>query len=379
MRKLSILIFFTSLTFSAQKIKITDVETGKPIANARIVSDELALYANEDGMIEFPAGGKPFEVSAGGYKKQQISRFQNVIALQPTVKDIEEVKIINIDVQPIFKDVLKNYHKRYYNQPSVYDVVVRRKSYRNDKLASMVISEGKVWLASSAFNYKYAHKDEYDKIMQMQLKKLKYFKKGDADSVKSIESKEFKRDEFGSRFLNYELQRVLANVRSGKYSGRLLNEIDGEQTISFKTNSERGVKLDGFFKYDTKDKVITFIEVNYDMEEMPVKKMKSDQGEEFDYKYGVATVVFDFYKKDGFYVPGMHRSLGDRYVYFYKDKTVMLKSAHELYYNTFAKSTDAGLDKKENTSASLLAAGEVKDKEALILLSEEEQNFINEN
>jgi hypothetical protein len=235
-------------------------------------------------------------------------------------------------------------------------------------------------MSSSMFNYKSAYKEDYGSMIQMQLNKVKFLKKGDADSASSLKNKEFERDYYGSYFFNYELTRLLSNIRNSKYSGRLLAEADGEQTISFKTNTDRSVKLDGLFKYNKKDKVITYIEVNYDMEELPVKKMQSGNGEEFTYKFGVATTVYDFYKKDDFYVPGMFRQTGDRYVLFYKDKTVTSKTASEVYYNTFAKSTSAGLDKKADSSKNLLSAAEVKDsKEAVILLSEEEQNFINQN
>ncbi|AYN02106.1 hypothetical protein EAG08_19005 [Chryseobacterium sp. 3008163] len=64
---------------------------------------------------------------------------------------------------------------------------------------------------------------------------------------------------------------------------------------------------------------------------------------------------------------------------FYKDETHVKKSMREIVYNTFAKSDKKGLDPKVNFAKSIWENIPVKeDKESTVLLSKEEQEFINQ-
>ncbi|AYN02105.1 hypothetical protein [Chryseobacterium sp. 3008163] len=274
MKHVSFLFVFLSAVLSAQKIQIVDAENGKPIANARILLSNQLLYTNEDGFAPVDENSKDFEVSASGFKKEKIKNFSSVIKLHPAFKDIEEVKIVSVDIKKLFEDVFKNYHKRYYDEPSIYDVVMKQKAFDNNKLHFMSISEAKLWSKTNSYNYKDGYNKKYDEILQLQLNNVKYLKINKSDSIFSAKVEEFTHEYMGNYFFNYELNRTLTNIRShqAKYSGTLVSEEDGEQLISFKIKTIRGTKIEGNLKYNTADKVITFFETNYAMDDLPVEK-----------------------------------------------------------------------------------------------------------
>lgn len=380
MKHISFLFVLLSAFLSAQKLQVIDSETGKPIANARIILSDQLVYTNEDGFAPVDNTYKDFEISASGFKKEKIKNFSSVIKLQPVFKDIEEVKIISVDIKKLFEDVSKNYHKRYYDEPSLYDVVMKQKYFDNNKLHFMAITEAKLWSRKNWYDYSDGYNKRYDDILQMQLNNIKYLKKNNSDSIFYAKTTEFSHDELGNYFFNYELNRSIQNIKfhKTKYSGTLTSEEGDEQSISFKIKTERGTNIEGNIKYNKADKVITFFQANYIMDDLPVKKKVSTDGREFDYKYGQATLTYDFYKKDGVYVPALTRFDSDNYTMFYKDETHVKKSMREVIYNTFTKSDKKGLDPKVDFNKSIWLNVPVKDdKESTVLLSKEEQEFIN--
>lgn len=381
MKRISILFLVFSTFLYSQKIQIVDAENGKPIGNARIVLADQLVYTNEDGFAPVDGNSKDFEVSASGFKKEKIKNFSSVIKLQPAFKDIEEVKIVSVDIKKLLDDVYKNYQKRYYDEPSLYDVVFKQKSFDNGKLHFMVVSEAKLWSKCNWYNYKDGFNKRYDDILQLQLNNVKYLKVNKSDSIFSARVNEFSHEDMGNYFFNYELNRTLMFIKSpqAKYSGVLISEEDGEQLISFKIKVQRGINIEGSLKYNTNDKVITYFQTIYAMDDLPVEKKVSTDGRAFDYKYGNATITFDFYKKDGFYLPALNRYETDNYTMFYKDETHVKKSMREIVYNTFTKSDHKGLTPKVDFAKSIWLNVPVKDdKEITILLSTEEQEFINE-
>jgi hypothetical protein len=380
MKHLSILFVLLSAFLSAQKLQVVDSETGKPIANARIILSDQLVYTNEDGFAPVDNTYKDFEISATGFKKEKIKNFSSVIKLQPVFNDIEEVKIVSVDIKKLFEDVSKNYHKRYYDEPSLYNVVMKQKYFDNNKLHFMAITEAKLWSRKNWYDYKDGYNKRYDDILQMQLNNVKYLKKNNSDSIFFAKTAEFSHEEFGNYFFNYELNRNIQNIKfhKTKYSGTLISEEGDEQSISFKIKTERGTNVEGNIKYNKADKVITFFQANYIMDDLPVEKKVSTDGREFDYKYGQATLTYDFYKKDGVYVPALTRFESDNYTMFYKDETHVKKSMREIIYNTFTKSDKKGLDPKVDFNKSIWLNVPVKDdKESTVLLSKEEQEFIN--
>lgn len=380
MKHISFLFLLLSAFLSAQKLQVVDSENGKSIPNARIILSDQLVYTNEDGFASVSNDAGDFEVSASGFKKEKIKNFSSVIKLQPAFKDIEEVKIVSVDIKKLFTDVFKNYQKIYYDEPSVYDIVMKNKSFNNDKLYFMAISEAKLWSKTNWYNFKDGYHKRYDDIIQLQLNNVKYLKKSSTDSVFYARTNEVNHDYIGSYFFNHEVNRILQFMRTDKvkFSGTLVGEEDDDQLINFKITTSYGVKLEGSLTYHKVDKAITSYQVTYNQEDLVAEKKISTDGREYTVKGGIAIYTYEFYKKDGVYVPAVSRVENDKFTYFYKDETHVKKSMREIVYNTFAKSDNKGLDPKVDFGKSIWLNVPVKDdKESTVLLSEEEQEFIN--
>ncbi|MBK1897007.1 hypothetical protein [Chryseobacterium paridis] len=374
------LILFSAF-FSAQKVKVVDSENGKPIFYARIVLNNQIVYTNEEGFAPVKSDASNFEVSAFGYQKRKVMGFNSLIKLKPTFKNIEEVKIVSVDIKKLFNDVRKNYKKRYYNEPSLYDVVFKEKRSDNDELCFLVITEAKLWSKSNHYNYKDGIRKNYDRMLQMQLNNVKYLKNTKSDSIFSPGNNEFSHEYMGNYFFSFELNRTLNHINSinSKYSGKMISEEGDEQLITFKIQSGTGIELIGDLKYNKSDKVITYFDVHYLQTDYPPIRRKMANGVEYDYQLGDASLTFDFYKKDGMYLPALTRFKGEKYSAFYLGKKHERKFSREIIYNTFEKSNNEGLSQKVDFSKNIWESVPVKEeKEDVILLSAEEQAFIDE-
>ncbi|WP_056079160.1 hypothetical protein [Chryseobacterium sp. Leaf394] len=379
MRYISLFVLISAM-FQAQKLQVVDAENGRPLSNARIIANNQILYTNDDGFAPLESTVTNFEVSAAGYTGEKLPSFRNLVRLKPSLREIDEVKIVSVDIRKLLEDVFDHYHKRYFDKPSLYDVVIKSKYFDNNKLHFMAITEAKLWSRSNQYDYRQGYKKNYDHILQLQVNNVKYLKKSSSDSIFRAETDEFRHEKIGSYFLNYELQRTLTNIRSrhSKSSGKLLSEKDGEQDISFTVKTERGTHIKGKIKYHTADKVITFFEADYSMDDLPVKKMISTDGREFGYKYGNAIITYDFYKKDGVYVPALMRRESDNYVMTYNNESHVKRGLQEIIYNTFSKSDKDGIEPRADFNKSIWENVPTKDdKESTILLSKEEQTFVN--
>ncbi|WP_312077393.1 hypothetical protein [Chryseobacterium sp.] len=368
-----------SVTTQAQKLQVIDSEDGKPIANARIVLSEQLVYTNEDGFAPVNENSKDFEISATGFKKEKFKNFSSVIKLQPIFKDIEEVKIINVDIKKIIEDLSKNYHKRYFSKPSLYNITYKTKSFNNERLYFLAIAEAKLWTKSNTYNFRDGYKKNYDEILQMQLNNIKY-KKNNSKGIFSISTNEFQHASIGDYFFSFELYRLVNNmsVKNAKVLGRLLSEDDESQLISLRVRSDSGIDISGEITYHKIDKVITQYDLSYQQENFPVEKRTNLKGEEFDYQHGNAKVFYDFYKKEGSYVLSSKKISGAKFFISYGDKKDERSFSTEIIYNTFTKSEKKGLESKVDFSKSIWDNTPVKDdKEATILLSKEEQEFVN--
>jgi len=372
-------LFFGLL--SSQQIKVVDSENGSPVPNAKIILPNGVFYSNDDGIAPVSQNSKSYEISASGYKTEKLKNFKSLVQLKPIYRDIEEVKIVSVDIRKIIEDVSKNYPKRYYSQPSLYDVTWKQKAFDNNKLSFLVIAEAKLWSKNNSYNFKDGFRKNYDEILQMQLNNVKYLKNVKSDSIFSGQSSEFSHETIGNYFLSFELYRTLQNIKSkdSKYSGNLIFEEGDEQVIVFKIHPKNGVKVEGEFKYNKADKVIHYFKATYFQTDYPTYKRKTDDGREFDYKLGDASIIFDFYKKDGSYIPTLNVLKADNFTVFYKDEIHVKKFSREIIYNTFSKSDKNGIDPKVDFNKSIWKNAPVKEeKENTMLLSKEEQAFINE-
>lgn len=214
----------------------------------------------------------------------------------------------------------------------------------------------------------------------MQLNNVKYLKNVKSDNIFTGGTGEFSHEYMGNYFFNFELRRALFHIQSkdSKSTGWMVFEEGDEQEVIFKVKAGTGIEMKGEFKYNKADKVITYFEIHYLQEKFPMVKRKTAEGEEYDYQLGNAMLVFDFYKNNGVYVPALSKLEGYKYVAFYKGVRHEKNISRELIYNTFKKSDEKGLDPKVDFSKNIWDNVPVKEsKNNAILLSEEEQDFVN--
>ncbi len=364
--------------FSAQKLQVLDSENGKPIPNARILLQNQIVYTNEEGFAPVDQSALNFEISASGFQNAAIQKFYSPVKLKRGYKKIDEVKLIKVDLKKIFEDVASNYRKRYYNEPSLYDVIYKEKRSDNNQIHFLVIAETKLWTKTNFYN----HYRSFDNNLQMQLNNVKYFKDLKSDSIFVNETQKFSEEHMGNYFFNFELGRTLTHVKNkdSKYSGWMIFEQGDEQLITFNIKSGLGIDIEGELKYNKADKVITYFEIHYLQDQYPMVKRRIGNGEEYDYQLGNAILVFDFYKNGGVYVPAMSRMEGNKYVAYYKGVKHERKISRELIYNTFKKSDKTGLTPRVNFNKNIWDNTLVKEnKNNTILLTTEEQAFISRN
>nr|WP_315033156.1 hypothetical protein [uncultured Chryseobacterium sp.] len=362
--------------FPAQNIKVVDAENGKPILNARVLLAHQIVYTNEDGFAPVEQGAADFEISASGFQKTKVQEFRPLVKLKRVYKNIDEVKLKKVDLRKLFEEVSNNYKKRYYSEPSLYDVVYKEKRTDNNKIHFLVIAETKLWSKTNSYN----RNRSFDKNLQMQLNNVKYFKNLKSDSIFTKEIKKFSDEYMGNYFFNFELKRALEHLKNedSKYSAWMIFEEGNEQLVTFTIKSGMGIEMEGELKFNKEDKVITYFEIHYLQDQYPMVKRKTGEGEEFDYQLGNAILVFDFYKNNGVYVPAMSRLEGNRYIAYYKGVKHERKFSRELIYNTFKKSDEKELSPKMDFNKDIWDNIPVKEnKNNTILLSEEEEAFIN--
>ncbi|AZB33167.1 peptidase associated/transthyretin-like domain-containing protein [Chryseobacterium bernardetii] len=361
--------------FSAQKLQVVDSENGKPIPNARIILQNQIVYTNEEGLAPVDQSSINFEVSASGFRKVTIQEFYSPVKLKRGYKKIDEVKLIKVDLKDIFEDVAANYKKRYYTEPSLYDVIYKEKRSDNNQIHFLVIAETKLWSKTNFYN----HNRSFDNNLQMQLNNVKYFKDLKSDSMFVKGTKNFSKEYMGNYFFNFELNRALTHIKNkaSKYSGWIFFEQGDEQLITFNIKSGAGIEMKGEMKYNKADKVITYFEIHYLQDQYPIVKRRTGSGEEFDYQLGNAILTFDFYKNGGVYVPAMSRIEANKYIAYYKGIKHERKISRELIYNTFKKSDEKGLAPRVDFSKDIWDNISVKEnKNNTILLTREEQVFV---
>lgn len=378
MRYISILILF-SVSIQAQKLQVLDAENGKPLLNARIIIQDQILYTNDDGFAPVESTAANIEVSAVGYNKVNLALYKSTIKLKPSVRELDEVKIRSVDLKSLFEDLHQNYNKRYYDKPSVYDITYKSKSFNNDQLFFMVITEAKLWTKSNSYNYKDGIRKKYDDILQIQLNNVKYKKEAKSDALFNAKTNDFNHADMGDYFFSFEVSRILGNMKlkESKSSGKILAEDGDEQLIKVKVKSENGIIIEGEFKYNKADKAITFYSMNYQQAGYKPYNRTNTDGKEFQYQLGDVLVTYEFYKKNGTYLPSMKRKEGSKFYVIYEDKKDERKAVTEIIYNTFRESTKKGLENRVDFSKSIWENILVKDdKENTILLSKEEQEFV---
>ncbi|PQA95032.1 carboxypeptidase-like regulatory domain-containing protein [Chryseobacterium piscicola] len=362
------------------KLRIIDSENGDPIPNARIIDATMIMYSNDDGFILLPKTTKNIEVSALGFQTEKFSHFNKIVKLKPLYKEIDEVKIINIDIKKLFSDVLKNYEKRYYSKPSIYNILYKQKNSDDDILSFLLIADGKLWTESNTYNYKDAFNKRFDNFIQMEVDSVKYFKStiSENDFCKG-QSLNRSKDFIGNLFFNYELARVnyYFKTKDAKYSGKIVNDSNNEQTIVFKINTSE-IDVSGTITYQKIDKTIIHYELNYDQSKYPSYKVKNKNGLEYEFKVGNGVTYYDFYKKGDKYLPSLSGTKG--YSYCTYDELKQKNSfSREIIFQKFSETNISELPNKIDLTKRIWEnISKEKTQNNSVLLSEEEQKFIDE-
>ena len=383
MKLFYLLIFLSFGLFQTQtlrKIKIIDAQDGKPIANARIIFNNEVVYSNDDGFALITENVSNMEVSQSGYQSQKITKISEQIKLKPIYNDIEEIRIVNVDIKELFKNVQKNLKKNYFSEPSLYDITYKQKDSDNDSLNFLMIANAKLWTSSNSYNFKSAFNKNYDDFIQIDLENIKYLKSDitDNDICKGYSLNQSK-DFVGNIFLNYEMQRTnyYFEIKDAKFSGRLLNENGDEQTISFKVISSE-IDVNGKLVYNKKDKALLYYELEYDQTKSPSVKRKTMEGQELEYKVGNGIIIYDFYKKDGKYFPAQSKTMGFTFCTL-NNETHKIHFDREIVFQKHNSTQTNGLTNKIDLSKLIWKNVPTnQSKESKVLLSQEEEKFVNE-
>jgi len=377
-----LLLFLILGFFNAQslKLRIVNSENNDPVPHARIILSNTVLYSNDDGFILLPENSNNLEISASGYQTEKLGNYNSIIKLKPLYKDIDEVKIINVDIKKIFSDVLKNYEKRYYDQHSLYDIVYRQKNSDDDNLSFLLITNGKLWMESNTYNYKEAFNKRFDNFIQMEIDSVKYFKSTiSEDDFCKGQSLNQSKDFVGNIFFNYELARVnyYFKTKDAKFSGKIVDDSNDEQTIIYKISNPE-IEVTGTIVYQKVDKTIIHYELQYDQSKYPSYKVKTKNGLEYEFKVGNGVTYYDFYKKDGKYVPSISGTKGFSYC-TYDEKKQKNSFSREIIFQKFTETETTGLQKKIDLTKRIWESiPKLEKQNNSILLSEEEQKFIDE-
>jgi hypothetical protein len=372
--------FFNSQTL--KKIKIVDSEQGKPIANVRIFLTDEIIYSNEDGIALLPNSSKNIELTSSGYETKTLQSFTDLVKLKPIYNNIDEVTIKPIDFVPILTDINKNYSKRYYSKPTEYDISYKQKNKSNDSINFLFLTTGKFWSKENFYNRKDVNKANFNDFAQLKIEKVQYLKSEKNLNEYEMGALDKSFDFIGNFFFSYDFQKILffSNQKNSKSSGRLVSDKDGIQTIAFKIQNENSAKYSGTLFYNKVDKVITHFEVLYDQSANKPLKRVSSTGETYEYRLGNGGYVYDFIKINGVYFPAFASTFGYGFVSIVGDKKYENSFQREVVFNNPQPSAKDGLSEKidftkriwENIPEQIVI-------DNTVLLSTEEQNFINQN
>ncbi|MFC5872858.1 hypothetical protein [Chryseobacterium arachidis] len=363
-------------------MKILDAEDGKPIANTRIILPNEVIYTNDDGIALVPEQAKNLEVSKTGYQSEKLETIVPVLKLKPLYRDIQEVKIVTIDIRKLLEDVNRSYTKTYYSKPSLYNIIYKEKNTYDNELKLLMVADAKFWTESNFYNYKYKLRNEYEKFIQIELNNIRFFKSAPVnDSLITSTTKVGKSDDYiGFIFMNYTLKRLVdhINFNGSKSSGRIVNDDGEEQTIHFSVRTKSGVKLIGKLLYHKADKVITHLEIEYDQSEFAPIKLKNSAGEEFQFQPGNGMMSLDYYKKDKKYIPSKTMMRSDNYI-IYKGEKHRRTFDRDITFQTFSETKEKGLANRIDVHKNMWEnVPNHEQKDSKIALSKEEQEFINE-
>jgi len=380
MKKLILLLQFPIIVFSQQKIKIVDSETSKPIPNARIISNQNVYYSNDDGYILLPENSDKQEISAIGYLSETVKNYKPIISLKPKYQNIDELKIVSIDIKKLLKDVSDNYSKIYYDQPQLYDITIKQRAFENNQMKLLMIADGKFWSKDGTYYPKEAINNRFDNFVQLQIDDLRYLKSETYENKIKIKKQNTTQDNIGDLFLSFELLRTLrfAELKRSKTSGKLLDDNGTEQDISFLIKLDSTHIYKGRILYNKIDKAITHFDLHFNQSSTKPLPLKDEDGVEYLRQLGDGILSFDYYKNGDRYVPSKIGFVVENIKTFVGDKLYENRSAREIIFKNFEKTTSEGVQDPVKINQAYWKDLKLSTDKGDILLSKEEEEFINE-
>ncbi|MDQ0478214.1 hypothetical protein [Chryseobacterium sp. MDT2-18] len=346
----------------------------------RIILADQIFYSNDDGSISLPKDAKQFEVSFTGYETLKTSKFQSSIKLKPLYNDIDEVKIVSVDIKKIFTDVSKNYTDRYYDKPAIFDVTYSQKRFENNKMKLLVVADGKFWTRDGQYNAKEAFNGKHKNFVQLQIDTLRYLKLENNDFNIKVKPQKVSHQPVGSMFFDYELFYMMrrSKNKNAVTSGKLLYENEFEQEISYKIKMTDNITYTGTFRYNKADKVITLFEMNFKQSNASLEVFKDEDGFEYQRQSPDGTYIFEFYKSGEKYVPSKISIRYEGIKYAMGDKVFEYRNARDIIFKSFKPTEERGVENPVDINGYFWKNMKISDDKGLVNLSEEELNFIND-
>lgn len=375
-----ILLQFPILFFAQQKVQILDSETSKPIPNARIISNQNVYYSNDDGYILLPENSDRQEISAIGYLSESLEKHSSIIKLKPKYQNIDEVKIVSIDIKKLLKDVSDNYSKIYYDQSQLYDITIKQRAFENNQMKLLMIADGKFWSKDGTYYPKEAFNNRFDNFVQLQIDDLRYLKSETYENKIKTKKQNISHDNIGDLFLSFELSRTLsfAKLKRAKTSGKLLDDNGTEQDISFLIKLDSTHIYKGRLLYNKIDKAITHFDLHFNQSSTKPFPLKDEDGVEYLRQLGDGILSFDYYKNGDRYVPSKIGFVAENLKTYVGDKIYDNRSAREIIFKNFEKSDSKGVQNPVKINQAYWNDLKVSTDKGEILLSKEEEEFINE-
>lgn len=375
-----IFLFLFFLGVSQQKFKILDKETLKPINNARLMVGNLVAYTNDDGEVEISldkVSNGLILVSAPSYEDGHIIGNESEAYLQPKYKEIEEVIVTKFNLYDIISKISDNYNVYYDTDNSLYNAQFKDKLFINNKINSLLVSDIKIWALDNQFDFRYK---DLDKFLQISIDKVRYYKvdNSEINFKKFINEKAIK--SFNTRlFLNGKLillKRALKDISIKSY---IIYEDNKIRKISFQSNGsiQEGISFRGIIEINKIDEAISYMEVEQ-VQNNSIKKYKSDN-DKFILNTKSVLVTYDFYKKDGKYIPSRYVCI-QKGVFEHKGVEKEFNRTREIIFSSKKVVTQKGLSNKIDMSKDIIShIPDTKITQNKLLLSIEEQKFINEH
>lgn len=379
---LLIFLFCSSVLFSQKmnQTKIVDAETGTAIPNARIIHAHQIYYSNDDGVVSLPKAAKQFEVSVAGYESLKSPKQQSIIKLKPLYTDIDEIKIVSVDIKKIFTDVSKNYADRYYDKPAIFDVTYSQKRFENNKMKLLVVADGKFWTRDGQYNAKEAFNGKHKNFVQLQIDTVRYLKLENNDFNIKVKPRKVSHEPIGSMFFDYELFYMMrrSKNKNSVTSGKILYENEFEQEISYEIKTENNEIYSGKIIFNKKDRAITYYEMNFDQSNYKPNQLKDAEVVEYQYQPPNGTYVFDFYKSGEKYVPSKISIKYEGIKYTMGDRVFEYRNARDIILKNFKPTEEIGVKNPIEITGNFWKDMKINDDKGMVNLSKEEQDFINE-